>query len=582
MTIRCSRAEAAIMAIELKKTDVVIVGLGAAGGVAALPLARAGLDVIGIEAGSWLTGSDFPPDELKNNFRGWPQSVQKANNEVPTHRRNASAPYSPRPTVHPMMNAVGGTTLHYWAQSWRLNPWDFKVASETRSRYGASRIPKGSTVEDWPFGYEELEPYYDAVEYELGVSGQAGNIAGAKDPRGNIFEAPRKRGYPMPPLRGTEFTEMMGRAARNLGWHAFPGPAAINSRSYDNRPGCFYHGYCARGGCPINAKNSTAVTTIPKAMATGRLSVVAQAIVTRVEINEQTGRASGVTYIKGGREYFQAADVVLIAGYTYENIRLLLLSKSRAFPNGLSNNKGQVGRHYMTHFQTMSVGALFPFDLNNWYGLPAQGIAVDNWADDNFDHSDLDFIGGGNLWVYSDRRPIQAANMSTFGNAPSWGSAWKSFVKQNADRWNTAYIQKTTLPYEDNYLDLDPVEKDPLGFPVIRITADYHDNERRLGAFIQEKVAEWYLAAGASQVEKLPIGTMGPSTHAYGGTRMGDNPATNVVNRFGFSHEVPNLGVLGASTMGTSGARNPTLTVQALAWRTAEHLARNWSAIAKA
>jgi gluconate 2-dehydrogenase alpha chain len=570
----------AVMATSLSATDVVIIGLGAAGGVAALPLARAGMDVVGIEAGSWLTARDFAPDELRNNVRGWPQSVPKANSEVPTHRANASAPYSPRPSIHPMMNAVGGTTLHYWAQSWRLNPWDFKVVSETTRRYGAQRIPKGSTVEDWPFGLEELEPYYDIAERELGVSGQAGNIDGVIDRRGNIFEGPRKREFPMPALRGTGFTDLMGDAARKLGWHAFPGPAAINSQAYEGRPGCFYHGYCARGGCPINAKNSTAVSTIPKAQATGRLKVVSQATVTRIDVDERTGRVSGVTYLKGGTEYVQPAAVVLLAGYTYENVRLLLLSKSRAFPNGLSNTRGQVGRHYFSHFQSATVSALFPFNLNNWYGLPAQGAAVDNWADDNFDHAGLDFIGGGNLWIYSDRRPIQAANMNTFDKAPAWGSAWKSFIRENADRWNTAYIQKTTLPYEDNVLDLDPAVKDPLGFPVIRITAEYKDNERKIGAFMQDKMEQWYREAGAIAVDRAPVGIMGPSTHAYGGTRMGDDRETNVVDRFGFSHEVPNLGILGASVMGTSGARNPTLTVQALAWRTADHLARNWSSIA--
>lgn len=153
-------------------------------------------------------------------------------------------------------------------------------------------------------------------------------------------------------------------------------------------------------------------------------------------------------------------------------------------------------------------------------------------------------------------------------------------IRQNADRWNTAYLQKTTLPYEDNYLDLDPVAKDPLGYPVIRITADFKDNDRTLAAFIQDRMAEWFMAAGAVAVERTPIGTMGPTTHAYGGTRMGDTADTNVVNRWGFSHEAPNLGILGASVMGTSGARNPTLTVQALAWRTAEYLLRNWKAVA--
>jgi gluconate 2-dehydrogenase alpha chain len=477
-----------------------------------------------------------------------------------------------------MMNAVGGTSLHYWAQSWRLNPWDFKVVSETRKRYGAGRIPRGSTVEDWPFGLDELEPYYDVVEREVGVSGKAGNLNGKIDSRGNIFEGVRKREYPMPPLRGTGFTEMMADSARKLGWHPFPGPAAINSGTYENRPGCAYHGFCNRGGCHIRSKGSTAVTTIPKAQATGRLQVVTQATVTTIEVNGE-GRVTGVNYLKDGAEYFQPADVVLLASYTYENVRILLLSKSRAYPNGLANNHGQVGRHYFSHNTGAAVTALFPRNLNNWYGLPAQGVAVDDWADDNFDHAGLDFIGGGNLWVYSDRRPIAAVNMSTFGRAPRWGSAWKAFVAQNADRWNTAYLQKTTLPYEDNYLDLDPAVQDPLGFPVCRITADYKDNERKVAAFIQDKMTAWFMAAGAVTTEKAPIGPMGPSTHAYGGTRMGDNRETNVVNGWGFSHEAPNLGILGASVMGTSGAHNPTLTAQALAWRTAEYLAKNWKTI---
>jgi gluconate 2-dehydrogenase alpha chain len=339
-----------------------------------------------------------------------------------------------------------------------------------------------------------------------------------------------------------------------------------------------YHGFCNRGGCHVSSKGSTAVTTIPKAQRTKRLAVVTEAHVTSIDVNAQ-GRAAGVTYRKGTEEFFQPASIVLLAGYTYENVRLLLLSTSKAFPKGLSNNHGQVGRHYFSHNQIATVNALFPRSLNTWYGLPAQGVAVDDWADDNFDHSGLDFIGGGNLWVYSDRRPIGAANMSTFGRAPRWGSQWKAFIRDNADRGNTAYLQRTTLPYEDNYLDLDPTRKDPLGFPVCRITADYKENERKLADFIQDKMIQWYRAAGAIATEKTPIGTMGPSTHAYGGTRMGDNPDTNVVNRWGLSHEVPNLGVLGASVMGTSGARNPTLTAQALAWRTVDHVVSSWKSI---
>ena len=156
---------------------------------------------------------------------------------------------------------------------------------------------------------------------------------------------------------------------------------------------------------------------------------------------------------KGGAEYFQPADVVLLAGYTYENVRMLLLSKSKPFPNGLANNGGQVGRHYMTHHTAATLTALFPFDLNNWYGLPAQGVAVDNWADDNFDHAGLDFIGGGNLWVYSDRRPISAAIMSTFGQAPTWGASWKAFIKET--RYAAPWRQSAVVAENEENQRLD-------------------------------------------------------------------------------------------------------------------------------
>jgi gluconate 2-dehydrogenase alpha chain len=567
------------MSTQLRGADVVVVGLGAAGGVAVQPLAQAGLDVVGLEAGTWLDRRDFAPDEIRNNYHDWPMLVKKTHNERMTSRANSSQTAN-RIGGHPMMNAVGGTTLHYWAQSWRLNPWDFRVVSETTRRYGASRIPTGSTVEDWPLTYEELERFYDTVEREVGVSGQAGNVRGRIDERGNRFEGVREREYPMPALRWTGYLDRMAEAARGLGWHPFPGPAAINSEAYQGRPGCGYHGFCNRGGCPLDAKNSPHLTTIPRARETGNLRVITRAHVTAIEV-DSNGRVTGVTYVVGSTEYFQPAKVVLVAGYTYENTRLLLLSKSRAYPNGLSNNHGQVGRHYFSHHQGAGVGALLPYDTGAWYGLPAQGVAVDDFADDNWDHSDVGFIGGGNLWAMSDRRPISAANMGTYGRSRTWGSEWKRFIRENVDRTHSFYIQKSTLPYEDNYLDLDPQVTDPLGFPVIRITGEYKDNERAIASYMQDRAEEWYRELGAVEITRGGVGgQMGASTHAYGGTRMGNDPETNVVDRWGFSHEAPNLGVLGASVMGTSGARNPTLTSQALAWRTAQHLVDAWSDIA--
>ena len=566
------------MPINLKPADVVVVGLGAAGGVAVLPLALAGLKVAGIEAGTWMDPRSFRSDEIHNNVRHQVTSTPKAQLECPTVREDRSQ-RAQRAPFHQMMNAIGGTSIHYWAQSWRLKPWDFKTRSEIVTRYGASAIPRGSTLEDWPLSYDELEPYYDRIEYEIGVSGKAGNIQGRLDPRGNVYEGPRQREYPMPPLRETEFTGHMMAAAQKLGWKPFRPPAAINSQPYQGRAGCAYHGYCDRGGCHISAKNSTAVTTLPRALKTRHLTIFDRAQVTRIVVSND-GRAAGVRYIRDRKEYFQPAKIVLLASYTYENVRLLLLSKSPAYPNGLSSNHGQVGKHYFGHW-TDAVGALFPFDVNLWYGTPAQGVTVDDWADDHYDHSAAGFVGGTTLHLRTERHPIEAADSVTFGRAPLWGAGWKEFVRQNAARYATSYLQTSSFPYETSFLDLDMDVRDPLGDPVCRITTGgIKPNEQSAAMFGQTKMEEWFRAAGAVEtVKTVPTGP-GLSTHAYGGTRMGDDPETSVVNRWGFSHEVSNLGILGASTMGTSGARNPTLTVQALAWRTAEYLVKNWGSIA--
>jgi len=387
----------------------------------------------------------------------------------------------------------------------------------------------------------------------------------------------------MPPLRGAGFTDHMEDVARKLGWKPFHPPAAINSQPYRGRASCVFHGHCSFGGCHVGAKNSTAITTIPEALKSKNFTIADRAHVTRIvagTLGSNDGRVTGVTYLRNGQEYFQPAKVVLVGGYTYENSRLLLLSKSKAYPNGLSNNHGQVGKHYFGHW-TSNVSALFPYDINVWYGLPAQGITVDEWADDNFDHSGTGFIGGASLHVYTERHPIDGAAMTTYNRAPSFGTAWKKFIAEHAGRVASTYLQTNTFPYETNFLDLDPTTRDRLGDPVCRITTlPIRDNEQRALQHAQNKMEEWLRAAGAIEVTKPMALAPGISTHAYGGTRMGDRPETNVVDRWGFSHEVPNLGVLGASVMGSSGARNPTLTAQALSWRTADYLAKNWKKIA--
>ncbi len=193
-----------------------------------------------------------------------------------------------------------------------------------------------------------------------------------------------------------------------------------------------YHGFCNRGGCHVSAKNSTAVTTIPKAQATGRLEVVTEATVTSINV-DANGRVTGVTYLKDGREVIQPAAAVLSRAATCTRTCACCCCRNRARTRTASRTiTARWAGTTSATTKARAFSALFPHNLNNWYGLPAQGTGIDNWADDNFDHSGLDFIGGGNLFVYSDRRPIAAANMNTFGRAPQWGSAWKAFIKENA------------------------------------------------------------------------------------------------------------------------------------------------------
>jgi gluconate 2-dehydrogenase alpha chain len=553
-----------------RDADVAIVGLGAAGGIAAHVLTRAGLDVVALEAGPRLTGSQMTLDEIRNDARNW-MSEPKSRGEVPTWRLDGS-----QVTEMLMVNGVGGTSVHYHAWSLRLPPWQFEARTRSLERYGPAAIPSDSTLADWPIGYADLEPFYDDVERAIGVSGEAGNLRGELQPGGNPFEGPRTHEFPMPPVRPTGFTAMMADAAQGLGWHPFPPGAAVNSVPYSGRPACTYCGFCASNGCYNDAKGATHVNVIPWAEATGRLRIETNARVTQIDVDED-GLATGVTYVQDGRERTQKARVVLLSALVYENTRLLLLSRSNRFPDGLSNNHGQVGRHYMAHVSVRRYGSFPDRRLNRLSGgSGGQGTCVDDWNDDNFDHSGLGFIGGGMLSAIHEERPIQMISQPPPPGVPRWGSTWKTWMLQHAE--STAHIsgELWNLPYESNYMDLDPMVTDPYGIPVVRVTHRIGENERRAVAFLSEKLRLWLEAAGAANTWAIDHIRL-ESRHPFGGTRMGHDPATSVVDRFGFSHEVPNLGVLGASNFPTTGGANPTLTVQALSWLTAQHLVDEWA-----
>lgn len=558
---------------KLARTDVVVIGLGAAGGVAANVLAQAGLKVVGLEAGPYLTSTDFVEklDEIGGCFTRNLLGDAKFNKEVPSWRPDPHTPAGDSPVVWPMMNAVGGTTVHYGAQSWRFAPGDFRERHDTISRYGEQALPHGTSVADWPISYDDLERYYDLVEYHVGVSGKGG---------ANPFEGPRSRDYPMPPLRETGFCSMIRRGMAVNGFHPFAQPAAINSVAYRNRAGCTYCGVCSGFGCWNDAKSSVLVSTIRDAEATGNLEIRPMSAVTRILVGND-GRAIGVQYRTDGGEIFeQPAGFVVLASYVYENVRRLLLSTSERFPNGLANNAGQVGRHYLAHTYQMMGGHFPGKKLNLFNGSNGQGVVIDDLNGDNFDHAGLGFIRGAVVMAFNHVLPIQATGLAP-PDIPKWGAGYKRWLREDLGSTGILISQIETMPYANNFLDLDETRKDPFGDPVVRITYSLFDNEQKIGAHLAQHMERILKASGASKTWLLmPPIPVPVNSHAYGGTRMGDDPKASVVDPMSIAHEVPNLAILGGSTFVSTSSYNPTQTIQALAWRTADHVASNFRALA--
>src|SRR6202163_2686190 len=374
-----------------EKTDVVIVVMGAVGGVMAAELGKAGMKVIGLERGPRLKTADFQLEELRYFQR---QDLRPNIKRAPvTWRPNANSRANPTPNQN-NGNQAGGGTVHYGALSWRLHEGDFRARSQTIERYGAAAIPEDSSLTDWPLSYADLEPFYDRAEYELGVSGKAGNLQGQKVAGGNPFEAPRKREYPLPPLQVDQAGAIFEAAAQKLGHHPFSSPRAIVSQTYQGRPACSYCSFCQSFGCFIGSKSSILVTKLPEADATGNFRLVTGAMCYRVN-SDNSGRATGVSYYgPDGSDNTIEAEIVILTPFIYDNTRLLLLSKTARFPDGLANSSGHLGRHLMTHFRARAMVAFDDRHANVYMGPSAQKHSIDEFNADNVDHKDLGFIRG--------------------------------------------------------------------------------------------------------------------------------------------------------------------------------------------
>ena len=562
-----------------EKTDVVIIGVGAAGGILAAELGKAGMKVIGLERGPRLTTQDFNPhDELRYFQR---QDLRPNIKRQPvTWRPNKDARANPMPVLN-NGNQAGGGTVHYGAVSWRMHEDDFRARSHTIDRYGASAIPADSSLVDWPLSYADLEPFYDRAEYELGVSGKAGNLQGRKIDGGNVFEAPRRREYPLPPLLQDQAEILFDAAGRKLGYHPFSTPRAIISQPYQGRPGCTYCGFCQAFGCHVGAKSSILVTKLPEADATGNFKLLTGATCYRIN-SDNSGRVTGVSYWgPDGSDNAIEAELVIVTTFIYDNTRLLLLSKTEKFPNGLANSSGHLGKHVMAH---MMANVFVGFDdrhLNVYMGPSAQKHTLDDFNADNFDHKDLGFIRGSQISIGTGNLqggPIALTTTATPPGVPRWGAAYRDFLATYFSRHAVMVAQTENLPYADQTIDLDPNVQDAWGLPAPRVTYDWRrPNERARVEFMQKKMEEIGRAMGAHQVWRAPVSPAGaPGAHHEGGTRMGNDPKTSVVNRYGQSWDIPNLFVIGSSTFPSMSGFNPTLTIQALAYMSADAIANRY------
>jgi len=530
--------------------DFVVVGSGAAGGVMARELSQAGFDVLVLEQGPRFTAADFKHDELDHWFNN---ALLNSPETSPQTFRRSAADTAERVRNFPSLwyaRMVGGSSNHFTANYWRFHEVDFNE----RSLLGEIA---GTSFTDWPIDYAELEPYYTKVEWEVGVSGLAG---------ASPFDPPRSNPYPMPPLPVKSSGVLLERGARKVGLHPFPAPMAIASVPYRGRPACAHCGFCIGFGCEMSAKSSTLYTMLPEAEATGRCEVRSESYVFRVDTNDK-GRVSGVSYFdRERREHFQKARAVVLCANGAESARLLLMSANAKFPDGLANSSGLVGRNLM--FNTYAeVNAIFEHELNEYKSVQVTRIVHDFYDSD----PKRGFYGGGGFDSRIGPNPIV---WSLFAPPPdrAWGAEFKALLEA-MPRAMVVGTHGTSLPLETNRVDLDPHLKDAWDLPAMRVTYKDHPDDLATSRFLQDRGVEVMQAAGAQQVWKGPVAEAPGSPHLLGTCRMGNDPKTSVVDRYHRTHDIPNLFVCDGSSFVTSGRGQPTMTIQALAFRAGEHIA---------
>jgi choline dehydrogenase-like flavoprotein len=535
--------------------DVVVVGAGAAGGIVAAVLAEAGRRVLLLERGGDSPSAESGRDHLRNQ-------------RLSIYGHNAG----PDPADHPRVamtsngrsvllrsyesgyqnNAacVGGGTRVYGGMAWRFMPQDFRMAST----YG---VPTGSSLADWPIGYDDLEPFYEQAEWEIGVAGAAGADA---------FAGARKKPYPLPPVESNPERVVLERGAAMLGLNTFPVPLLINTVPYNGRAACGRCGMCIGFACPTDGKNGTQNTMIPRALATGRCTLITGAMVQRIHTDER-GNASGVSFFVGDELQTCTAQAVVCSAGAIESARLLLNSATSRHPRGLGNDFDQVGRHLQGHIYAGAFGVM-PDVVFNGRG---PGVSI---ATTRFNHHNPGIVGGGLLANEFIKLPAIFVKWALPPGQPRWGLAAKQYVRENFRR--TIHVQGPIqeIPNPEARVTIDPSVRDRWGIPVVRLAGTCHPESIQAADFLRHRAEEWLTASGAKSAWSFPPRmALSGGQHQAGTCRMGNDPRTSVTDSWGRVHGHENLFVMDGSIHVTNGGFNPVLTIMALAFRNATKLA---------
>ncbi len=515
--------------------DAVVVGAGAAGSLVAAKLATAGKRTLVLDAGPGWTTADLVSSPIWARRLKWDPGTSASGGAQPINV-GFNAGYG-----------LGGAALHHYACWFRLHPEDFRM----QSLYGRGQ--------DWPITYADLRPFYDRVQREVGISGDA--AAEVWRPEGDP--------YPMPPLDVSAQGRIVAKGFEAVGLRTAPMPQAINSVAYNGRPACLYDGWCD-AGCPIGALANPLITYLPQAVQAGA-EVRPGSTATRIVLGAHADRIAGVTYADAsGEEHRIEAAVIVLATSSVQTPRLLLASATDRFPGGIANRSGTVGRGMTAHVSGDALG-LFPDETEPYRGITGGSLL----CQDNYDRKAKAGYFGSYQWLIA--RVFKPTDLLGVANTRPevFGAALHGFMRRAAKHLGGVTLLGEDLPDPENRVVLG-AGRDRFGVPRAQLTHRYAPDTLRLHAVAMKEGERVLRAAGASEAWAAPMAQQ----HILGGTAMGTDGARSVANGFGQAHDHENLFVTGAGLFPTSGAVNPTFTVCALALRTVDYIIRNWSSLA--